>query len=185
MGVDRSTSASDVVARHEALLREGEWQGTRGAALPTLDDAVLPASPLDQPGARIDIPVLVGFNRDEATFLLRTGGRDAPDEDVQRLSAHLFTEPLQRWARARAASGGAVDLFRIDHTSPDPRLGALHTIDVPLLFGTFASSEVARHYVAADERTRAVSEGMQRDWARFLHGESLGWGAETPHAIGG
>ena len=185
MAVDRSTSASDVVARHEALLREGEWQGTRGAALPTLDVDVLPASPLDQAGARIDIPVLVGFNRDEATFLLRTGGRDAPDEEVQRLSAHLFTEPTQRWARERATAGGEVDLFRIDHSSPDPRLGALHTIDVPLLFGTFATSEVARHYVADDEATRAVSELMQRDWRRFLHGDSLGWGAAQPHLIGG
>ena len=64
-------------------------------------------------------------------------------------------------------------LFRLDHAAPDERLGALHTIDVPLLFGTLRTSEVARHYVADDERTRAVSEWMQREWARFLHGESL------------
>ncbi len=185
LGITRETGAADVVARHEALLREGEWQGTRGAAWPTLDDDVLPAAPLDQPAARIDIPVLVGTTRDESTFLLRTGGRDAPDEDVQRLSAHLFTEPTQRWARARAEAGGDVDLFRIDHSSPDPRLGALHTVDVPLLFGTASSSEVARHYVADDETTRAVSDQVQRDWRRFLHGESLGWGTAQPHLIGG
>jgi para-nitrobenzyl esterase len=68
-----------------------------------------------------------------------------------------------------------VHLYRLEHASPDPRLGALHTIDVPLLFGTFPDSEVARHYVADDERTRAVSAWMQREWARFIHGEDLGW----------
>jgi hypothetical protein len=26
---------------------------------------------------------------------------------------------------------------------------------------------------------------MQRDWRRFLHGESLDWRAEEPHIIGG
>jgi para-nitrobenzyl esterase len=74
-----------------------------------------------------------------------------------------------------------VHLFRIDHPSPDPRLGALHTIDVPLLFGTFVDSEVARHYVADDEATRAVSAHMQHEWARFLHGVALDWpdGEET------
>jgi para-nitrobenzyl esterase len=185
LDVTRATSASDVVARHEALLREGEWQGSRGAAMPTREDELLPASPLEQPAARIDVPVLVGTTRDEATFLLRTGGRDAPDEDVRRMSEHLFIEPTQRWARERAAGGGEVDLFSVHHASPDPRLGALHTVDVPLLFGTFRSSEVARHYVSDDEQTRTVSEAVQRDWRRFIHGESLGWGAKTPHIIGG
>ena len=124
----------------------------RGAALPTLDPALLPVSPLDVAGARIEIPVLAGTTRDEATFLLRTGGRDASDDQVRDLTARLFTDPTQQWAHARAAAGGDVHLFRIDHASPDPRLGALHTIDVPLLFGTFATSDVARHYVDDDER---------------------------------
>jgi para-nitrobenzyl esterase len=173
LSADRSTTADDVVARHEALLSEGEWVGTRGAALPTLDDTV-PASPLDAPDARLDIPVLVGTTRDEATFLLRTGGREASDEQVSRLTAHLFRDPTEQWARARREAGGCVHLFRIDHSSYED-FGALHTIDVPLLFGTFRDSEVARHYVTDDDPTRAVSEQMQHDWSRFLHGESLDW----------
>ena len=31
--------------------------------------------------------------RDEATFLFRTGGRDAPDEQVERVTRELFTAP--------------------------------------------------------------------------------------------
>jgi para-nitrobenzyl esterase len=174
LGVDRSTPASEVVAAHERLLGEGEWKGTRGGAMPFLDPDSIPVSPLDLPDARIEVPVIVGSTRDEATFLFRTGGREAPDEQVERVTRELFTEPTQRWARSRAAAGGRVHLFRIDHPSHDPALGALHTIDVPLLFGTFRS-EVGAGYVADSPSTRAVSEAMQADWARFLHGEVVDW----------
>jgi para-nitrobenzyl esterase len=127
--------------------------------------------------------VLVGTMRDEATFLLRTGGREASDDQVRELGEHLFIGPTQRWARERAAAGGRVHQFRIDHSSPDPRLGALHTIDVPLLFGTFTTSAVARHYVADDEATREVSAWMQGEWARFLHGADLDWAPGKPKVI--
>jgi para-nitrobenzyl esterase len=173
LGVTRDTPAAEVVARHEVLLREEAWRGARGAALPTVEEGLLPVSPLEAPDAGLEVPVLVGTMRDEATFLLRTGGREASDEQVERLTAHLFREPTERWAEERAAAGGRVHRFRIDHPSPDPRLGALHTIDVALLFGTFG--EVARHYVADDEPTRELSGWMQREWARFLHGEELAW----------
>jgi para-nitrobenzyl esterase len=168
--------AADVVAAHEVLLREGEWRGTRGAAWPARDPETLPFAPLERPDARPEIPVLVGTTRDEATFLLRTSGRDAPDEQVERVTRELFLEPTQRWARSRAAAGGSVHLFRLDHGSPDPRLGALHTVDVPLLFGTYAT-EVGGHYLADDADTRRVSAWMQQAWGRFLHGVDPGWPA--------
>ena len=144
--------------RHEALLREGEWVGTRGAALPTLDARHCPSRRSTRPDARLDVPVLVGTTRDEATFLFRTGGRDASDEQVERVTAQLFREPTERWARSRAAAGGEVHLFRLDHTSPDPRLGALHTIDVPLLFGTFRTARSRATTSPTTTRTREVSE---------------------------
>lgn len=217
----REAPAGRIVAEHEALLSEPEWRGTRGAAWPTLDPATLPAAPLQRPEARLDVPVLAGSMRDEATFLFRAGGRrleldearlramvshmngigdaDAaiarhrgadPEATLVRVvTEELFTAPMQRWARERAARGGSVHLFRIDHPAPDPRLGALHTIDVPLLFGTFRTSDVGRHYAADDEATRAVSEWMQREWARFLHGGAPSWpaladGAAQPQVIG-
>jgi para-nitrobenzyl esterase len=207
VGPLREAPAERIVAEHEALLAEAHWRGSRGAAWPTLDSRTLPASPLDRPDARIDVPVLVGSTRDEATFLFRAGGRRAElderglravvsringvgdvdavierhrDADpeatlVRAVTAELFTCPMQRWARERAARGGSVHLFRIDHPAPDPRLGALHTIDVPLLFGTFRTSDVGRNFAADDEATRAVSAWMQREWAQFLHGDAPGW----------
>jgi len=175
--VDLDGPAEAIVAAHEALLSDGEWRGSRGAAWPTRDPSTLPFAPLERV-ARPEIPVLVGTTRDEATFLLRTGGRDAPDELVERVTRELFTEPTQRWARERAAAGGRVHLFRIDHGSPDPRLGALHTVDVPLLFGTYGT-EVGAHYLADDEDTHRVSGRMQREWGRFLHGDSPSWSLTT------
>ena len=74
--------------------------------------------------------------------------------------------------------------FRIDHASHDPRLGALHTIDVPLLFGTFRDCDVARNFVADDARTRAVSDAMQAGWGRFLHGGDPGWEHAETELIG-
>ena len=52
------------------------------------------------------MPVLIGTTRDEATFLLRTGGREASDEQVAALTARLFHEPAERWSAARQAAGG-------------------------------------------------------------------------------
>jgi para-nitrobenzyl esterase len=190
LGVDRDTPAEEVVAAHEALLATDDWRGTRGAAWPTLDAATLPAAPLERPDARPEIPVLVGTTRDEATFLFRAGGRrlelddEAEETLIRTVTAELFTEPTLAWAHERAAAGGEVHQFRIDHPSPDPRLGALHTIDVPLLFGTFATSEVARHYVEDGARTREVSAEMHRAWGRFLHGEAPGWPPGEVHLIG-
>ncbi len=185
---DAATAPAEaIVAAHEALLAEPDWRGTRGAAWPTLDPATLPVAPLDAPAARIDVPVLVGTTRDEATFLFRAGRPPTAEDDeprVRDVTERLFTAPTQAWAAARGEAGGAVHRFRVEHASPDPRLGALHTIDVPLLFGTFATSAVARHFVADDAATRAVSAAMQAAWGRFLHGGEPGWPAEEIAVIG-
>jgi carboxylesterase type B len=143
---------------------------SRGAAWPTPRPATLPAAPLEHPDARPGIRCSSADAR-RGDVPLRTCGRDAPDEQGRQLTAKLFVEPTERWARERATGGGEVHRFKVEHVAPDPRLGALHTIDVPLLFGTFRTSEIARHFVADDDAARAVSARMQHAWARFLHGE--------------
>jgi para-nitrobenzyl esterase len=162
----RAAPADAIVAAHEALLQTDEWRGTRGAAWPTRDPATIPFAPLEQPRARPEIPVLAGTAKDEATFLFRD--RDRDDPQVRRVTEELFTAPTRGWARERGARR-----FRIDHPSHDAKRGALHTIDTPLLFGTFRTSDVARHYVHDDAPTRAASDAMQREWARFIHGDPL------------
>lgn len=211
----RDYSPEAIVEQHEALLTRPPWRGTRGAAWPALDPLSLPRRPIDAPGARPELDVLVGTARDEATFLFRAGGRrmsldlsqlqvavsnitgvedpagviarhrdeaassgeslDPESLLVRIVTAELFTQPTHRWACQRAAAGGRVHLFRVDHPAPDPRLGALHTINVPLLFGTYRHSATAQHFVADTPRAREISARMQRDWGDFMHGREPSW----------
>jgi para-nitrobenzyl esterase len=105
------------------------------------------------------------------------GGLDANTLLVQIITEEQFRAPAARWAHARTRAGGDVHLFRVDHSAPDADLGALHTVDVPLLFGTFASGEIARRFVGDDVESRAVSSAMATQWGAFLHGDDVGWPA--------
>jgi para-nitrobenzyl esterase len=57
MGDLGGLSAEEIVARHEALLREPQWQGTRGGAMPTGIE-----------GDERPLPVFTGVNDDEGSF---------------------------------------------------------------------------------------------------------------------
>ncbi len=87
----RGAPAGTIVAAHEALLATPEFRGTRGGAMPVVDEATLPIDPRRVPTARPEIPVLIGTTADEATFLFRAAGRNVePDDDTLRaMVAHL------------------------------------------------------------------------------------------------
>ncbi len=116
-----------IVARHEALLQRGRMARARAAPhWPTLDaDAARPRRST-RPDARLDIPVLVGTTRDEATFLLRTGGRDAPDEQVAERSPRSCStsRPSAGRARARGRRRGPPLPHRALLARPAPRRAA-------------------------------------------------------------
>lgn len=66
-------------------------------------------------------------------------------------------------AEARAQAGMPVWLYQVDFTSrADPRRGAFHCIDVPLVFGTF---DLPAAGTGSDNAVRRMSETIQ---ARFL-----------------
>jgi len=89
-----------------------------------------------------------------------------------------FAGPVRRYATTRAAAGATVHRYRIEHPSPDPDdLGALHTISVPLLFGSWREGGVPRRLAGDSTETGAVTVAIQDDVRRFVHGEPLGWGA--------
>jgi para-nitrobenzyl esterase len=96
---------------------------------------------------------------------------------VQILTEERFRLPTERWARARARAGGNVYLYRVDHVGVDPEAGALHIIDIPLLFGTFRSGAVAQHFVTDTVEARTVMSAMMTRWGAFLHGDGPGWPA--------
>jgi para-nitrobenzyl esterase len=82
----------------------------------------------------------------------------------------LFAEPVAEFAEKRAAAGAEVYRLRIEHTGPDERLGATHAIDVPLLFGTYATVANARSVSGDDESAGRASHELQEAVRTFIHG---------------
>jgi para-nitrobenzyl esterase len=82
----------------------------------------------------------------------------------------LFAGPVTSWAQARAEAGGEVWRYRVEHASSEGSLGATHTIDVPLVFGTYAH-EIGARAAGGDERAAATSRAMVAAWREFVHGE--------------
>jgi para-nitrobenzyl esterase len=195
----RSLAPERIVALHEELLERPEWRGTRGGALPTLDAASLPVSPLEQPGIGPEVDVLIGHTADEGTFFFDSPWRPAPaPERVPEIVAHLCPDedpdevlrrnggdlvaiatdamvvrPLARWADARASAGARVYRYRVDHPGAGPRLRATHTVEVPLLFGTWNDGGPGERLGGQAPGAETVADDLVGRWARFLHGEPL------------
>jgi len=203
----RLLDANEVVDLHEQLLEQPEWRGTRGGALPTVDPGSLPASPVDEPDASPDVDVLIGHTADEGTFFFASPWRPPPPPElVADIVAHLCpredahavldryhgdlvaiaTEamvagPVARWAEARAeAVGGrsAVYRYRVDFPGAGEQLRATHTVEVPLLFGTWTDGGPGERLGGQADNAGAVSGELTAAWGRFVHGESPGWARE-------
>jgi para-nitrobenzyl esterase len=110
---------------------------------------------------------------------LRESGSAAGVNDVVCAVATeaWFAGPVRRYARARAAAGATVHRYRIDHPSPDADLGALHSISVPLLFGSWREGGVPARLAGEGPVTAAVTDAIDADWARFVRGDALEWDA--------
>jgi para-nitrobenzyl esterase len=88
----------------------------------------------------------------------------------------MFTRPVSQWARARAQSAAAgVHLYRVDHAGAGPVLGATHTADVPLLFGTWDDGDAGERLGGQAAGAEAVAAEMVAAWRGFLHTGEPGW----------
>ena len=135
--------------------------------------------------AHTDAPdALLGEYRD------RAAAQGAPADDLSLLVAiateAMIAAPLASWSSARADAGGRVHRYRVDHPGAGPGLGATHTVEVPLLFGTYADGgpgeRLGGQAAGAAERSLLVADA----WARFIHDGDPGWAslAEAPDALG-
>nr|WP_242433951.1 carboxylesterase family protein [Streptomyces sp. CB01580] len=94
-----------------------------------------------------------------------------PEELIELVySDALFRMPSLRLAQANQAAGGTSFLFELQLTAPASGgvLGACHSLDVPLAFGTL-DSPTGRH-LFGDRPTpvvSVVSRELQRAWVRF------------------
>ncbi|MFL4492560.1 carboxylesterase/lipase family protein [Streptomyces sp. VTCC 41912] len=110
--------------------------------------------------------------------------RATPEELLELVhSDALFRMPSLRLAQANHAAGGTSFLFALHLAAPASGgvLGACHSLDVPLAFGTL-DSPVGRH-LFGDRPTpevMAVSRELRQGWVRFATTGDPGWPAHRP-----
>ncbi|MFD8821299.1 carboxylesterase/lipase family protein [Streptomyces sp. NPDC059605] len=107
-----------------------------------------------------------------------------PEELVETVySDALFRMPSQKLAEANAAAGGTSYLFELCWTAPvlGGALGACHSLDVPLAFGTL-DSPVGVQLVGNDPAPEAfaLSDEIKGAWIRFVTTGDAGWAACRP-----
>jgi para-nitrobenzyl esterase len=113
---------------------------------------------------------------DAAIAAARAGGERDNNEALVRIASEaIFTGPVTRWASERARAGARVHRYRLEHRSPQPGLGAVHTIGVPLLFGTHRSSVPGTWVAGDDARADRASAALQAAWRGFVHDGDPGW----------
>ena len=162
-----------IVAAHEALLARERVARHARRGVADAGPATLPVAPLERParGARSRCWWARPATRRRSCSA--PAARDAPDARGRARSPPSCSPSRLGAGRARGPRRAAKSTCSGSTTrSPDPRLGALHTIDVPLLFGTFRTARSAATTSPTTRRPRAVSEAMQEAWGRFLHGEA-------------
>ena len=95
----------------------------------------------------------------------------------------MIAEPLARWASARAGAVGArsaVHRYRVDHRGAGAELGATHTVEVPLLFGTWRDGGPGERLGGQVPGADGVSAELVTAWSRFTQGEDPGWPSVAP-----
>ncbi|WP_327673281.1 MULTISPECIES: carboxylesterase family protein [unclassified Streptomyces] len=107
-----------------------------------------------------------------------------PEELVETVySDALFRMPSQQLAEANAAAGGTSYLFELCWTAPalGGALGACHSLDIPLAFGTLRSP-VGTQLIGEEptDEALALSHELKEAWARFITTGDAGWAAHRP-----
>jgi para-nitrobenzyl esterase len=143
------------------------------------------------PGRRVDpdedeLRTLVGRlpSVDDADAVVAAYREDAAERgapaDGNALLVAIATDALvavpgARWARERAAAGGSVHAYRVEHRCPVAGLGATHCVELALVFGTYADGGAATRLSGDGPEAAGASAAMMRAWAAFIRGEDPGW----------
>ena len=161
--------------------------------LPVMDGKIVISDPEISTNRIVSkVPLIVGFNRDEAPAAPTTAAKfavsvraaygaladrflaaypHATDAEATRSAEQLSREAriagLLDWAKRRtSASGQRVFVYLFDHPYPGvdaKRLGAFHTAEVPFIFGNL--DRAAGPVTAQDRR---VADQMQKRWLAFM-----------------
>ncbi len=147
------------LAPDSALVRGLTWDNLAERMAPELRVDILPEWVVAQYRAR-----LPGWSPVDVFYDATTAARSWRGQVIE--------------AEARAVAGVPAFVYQVDFTSrADPRRGAFHTIDIPLVFGTLGAAG-SQTGTAAD--ARAASAAMQDSFVAFAkHGDPSH--ARLPH----
>ncbi len=110
----------------------------------------------------------------------RTAYPEAGPEDLYELvhSDWLFRMPSLHLAQAHAAGGGRTFLYELCYSAGP--LGACHSLDVPLVFGT--NQELGEFLLGQQPPAGAVEVGnvMRAEWTAFAKDGDPGWPPYAP-----
>ncbi len=138
------------------------------------DGAVLPHHAnalLHQASSRMD--VLIGHTSNEMAAFTAI----SDPEQRHRLSAEIYTEPAQQWARDATAQGRKAWLYRFAF-APSERFGACHCLELPFVFGTaqaFSGAPMLRGATQPD--IQRLTSALQHAWIQFIRNGDPGWKA--------
>lgn len=123
---------------------------------------------LDQPGYEARIK---GFAGDAAPDIIAAYARAYPDATPARRYLQAFSDyslalPVMAQADRHADAGGRTYAYRLDFQSPalGGKLGALHTLEAPLLFDT---PEASRALLGPGDAPVMLARQMSEAWVRF------------------
>jgi para-nitrobenzyl esterase len=174
-----------------------------------IDGEILPDSPFRAlaAGAGRDVELLIGHNRDEYRFVVHDMGTvtaqqaaraltslpPIPDGSQAYRKAHpladdnrlyelvcsdfVYRMPTLHIAQAHAAGGGTTYLYEFCYDASP--VGASHTTEIPLVFGTLDSPGGSALYGTASDAA-AVSREMSASWRAFAATGNPGWPAYEP-----
>jgi para-nitrobenzyl esterase len=193
VGVARNATSAQLRALDVARLNEAI------AAVPLLnfgsfiDGRIVKAAPAAafRDGTALDVPLIVGWNSDEASLLDTKGtepaallrrfsaeelararkvyGEEAASDEA--LARALFTDASfaapARWLAARAHTGAPAWLYHFDYTFERRRRpnGARHGGEIPYVFSTLDAIPAARALVT--EHDRAIARLLSGCWVAF------------------
>lgn len=182
-------SSDEILRRQRRAARVAPLRGPRGFMPfgPQLGQHPLPAESAADARWRAvarDVDVLIGTTRDEAALvlpsvpvlrgLLRVPGLGTALVRVLRrvvldpLTRTIYEREARRFAERHHRGGGRVVRYRIGFRPPGSALGAIHSIDVPLLLGGRAAwTRAAIVGESAWPATAEAGRRLRRVWADF------------------
>ncbi|GAC66846.1 carboxylesterase family protein [Gordonia soli] len=127
-----------------------------------------------------EVEILIGWNSRETGFFthaiggvsslprLPIVGNLVHETLVHQLTKAVYTKAADRFARRHRKAGGEAAQYVIEWGVPGNPLRAVHTVDIPLLFGT-PETWAGAPILAGHDAERATTDGreLRRIWADF------------------